>query len=540
MEIPIIKYCPGTLRAGFDNYSPAFLKKMFNGKKVSHILPFASPNEEGPLQEKFIENRERLSISGVQIKLSVKLDKNTLRLTEENDQGQYILKPIPTDLTNKSQVPANEHLTMQIAEQVYKIPTAVNGIIFFNDGKPAYITKRFDVKEDNTKYRQEDFASLLSKTEETAGTGFKYDSDYLTAGRMLQKNVSAALVEQEKYYRLVIFNYLFSNGDAHLKNFSLLESVYGDYVLSPAYDLVCSRVHVNDSDIAMHNGLYEGDIDDESFRSYGSYCYDHFYELGHRLGIQEKRIERILKLFCTEQTSVKTLIKHSFLNEETKERYMGLYQEKLKKLNVSITRKPKTTPKHTDKLEENITQIKRDLNRIGSDDKVVDYFSEKKFFEMYDDSIARLMRAIIPVGQKFNELFEEVDHGAYVISDIGIKKFKNENVEEVIKEFRKEIMIKKANLKRGSATFNFEFHYSKLKNEGTIRANFNVQVEMGDTEYYVTMNKAANEGNLVTQIQKRKYHIPLSNKEIQDTADKMWKSIVEGINSQMKQKGIKS
>jgi serine/threonine-protein kinase HipA len=45
-------------------------------------------------------------------------------------------------------MPANEHLTMQIARQVYGIETAENALIFFKDGAPAYITKRFDVKED--------------------------------------------------------------------------------------------------------------------------------------------------------------------------------------------------------------------------------------------------------------------------------------------------------------------------------------------------------------------------------------------------------
>jgi serine/threonine-protein kinase HipA len=539
MDIPVIKYCPGTLRAGFDTYSPAFLKKMFNNRKVSHILPFPSPNEEGPLQEKFIENRERLSISGVQIKLSLVLDKNTLKLTEDGERGHYILKPIPADLINKNQVPANEHLTMQIAEQVYKITTAFNGMIFFNDGKPAYITKRFDIKEDGTKYRQEDFASLLGKTEETAGTGFKYDSDYLQAGRMLQKNVNAALVEQEKYYRLVVFNYLFSNGDAHLKNFSLVESAYGDYILSPAYDLVCSRIHANDSDVALDNGLYEGDTEDESFKSYGSYCYDHFYELGHRMGIRKERVERILKLFCTEQPKVGALVEHSFLNKAIQEKYLELYKEKLTKLNVSIARKPKAAKKRVDELDKSISQIEKNLNRISPDEKVHDFFSEEKFFEMYDTSISELMRAIIPKAQQINRLFKELDHGVYVINSIGQKKFTNEDVEDIIKDLRKDCLKNKSSLRAGKADFNFSFGYRKLKNEGTISVHYNVMVVMEDTEYYVTVSKAAGEASQVVQIQRRKYHILLSGKEIKDIANTMGKSIVEKINEQMKQKGIK-
>src|SRR5690606_40079276 len=79
----------------------------------------------------------------------------------------YILKPIPRDLKKVDQVPANEHLTMQIARQVYGINTAENALIFFSNGEPAYITKRFDVKEDGTKLglRSEEHTSELQSRE---------------------------------------------------------------------------------------------------------------------------------------------------------------------------------------------------------------------------------------------------------------------------------------------------------------------------------------------------------------------------------------
>src|SRR5690606_38019717 len=83
------------------------------------------------------------------------------------------LKPIPRDLKKVDQVPANEHLTMQIAKQVYGISVAENAMIFFKGGSPAYITKRFDVKPDaspgsvgRTKWGKEDFATLAGKTKD--------------------------------------------------------------------------------------------------------------------------------------------------------------------------------------------------------------------------------------------------------------------------------------------------------------------------------------------------------------------------------------
>jgi serine/threonine-protein kinase HipA len=66
-------------------------------------------------------------------------------------------------------VPANEHLTMQLARQVYKINTAENGLIFFKDGSPAYITRRFDIKPGGGKFCKEDFATFAGKTKDTTG-----------------------------------------------------------------------------------------------------------------------------------------------------------------------------------------------------------------------------------------------------------------------------------------------------------------------------------------------------------------------------------
>ena len=132
-----IKYCPGTLAEGHSTYSLSCLRNMFNGKKVNHVLPYEQPRQSEEVAEQFMENRTRISISGVQEKLSRILDKNILRLTKKGERGAYILKPIPADLKKVDQVPANEHLTMQIAKQVYRLNTAENALIFYRNGSPA-------------------------------------------------------------------------------------------------------------------------------------------------------------------------------------------------------------------------------------------------------------------------------------------------------------------------------------------------------------------------------------------------------------------
>ncbi|NQU51004.1 MAG: HipA domain-containing protein [Bacteroidetes bacterium] len=333
MSIQEIKYCPGTLAEGYSAYSTTCQRRVFQGKKVNHILPYSPPRTNEEDAEKFIENRKRISISGVQEKLSLLLDKNKLRLTYEGEQGTYILKPIPRDIKNIDQVPANEHLTMQIARQVYGLQTAENALIFFNNGEPAYITKRFDVKEDGLKWGKEDFATLAEKTEENAGANFKYDYNYEAMAGLLEKYVSAYRVELEKLFTLIVFNFLFSNGDAHLKNFSVLETPNGDYVLSPAYDLLNTRIHVDDSDFALDGGLFNDDFQSDEKKKSNHVGLEDFQELAKRFGINEKRRNKILTPLLQTQPMVEELTKRSFLNNKTKRAYLLHYQTKKNQLN---------------------------------------------------------------------------------------------------------------------------------------------------------------------------------------------------------------
>ncbi len=332
MSLPIIKYCPGTLAKGYNTYSSTCLRRMFNGRKVHHLLPYRSPTSSVSTDALFVDNQTHISISGVQEKFSILLDKNKLRLIEEGEQGTYILKPIPNVGKNLGQMPANEHLTMQIARQVFAIETAENAMIFFRNGGPAYITKRFDVKDTASqpvtltdKLAKEDFASLAGRTPQTHGQNYKYIGNYLDMFTLMKKHLPAYKLEAAKLFKLLGFNYLFSNGDAHFKNFSLIETSLGDFRLSPAYDLLNTRIHVDDGDFALKDGLLPKNITKGT-------VLNQFKLLADKAELSKNQKDEVLNALLSNSEKVEALVEASYLSAKLKRNYFQAYQTRFKKM----------------------------------------------------------------------------------------------------------------------------------------------------------------------------------------------------------------
>jgi len=325
MSLPIIKYCLGTLAEGYENYSTTCLRRLFDARKVNHVLPYDSPASNEATDELFNENQKRISISGVQEKFSVLLEKNKLRLINEGEHGTYILKPIPNAGKIPDEMPANEHLTMQIARQVFDIETAENALIFFRDGTPAYITKRFDVEEGGGKIAKEDFASLAGRTPQTHGEHYKYSGSYLELFELMKKYLPAYQLEAPKLFQLLIFNYLFSNGDAHFKNFSLLETELGDFRLSPAYDLLNTRMNIEDSDFALDDGLLPKNLAKGKVMQ-------QFLSLAEYAGLSQGQRDGVLDKMLSSPEKVAKLIDASYLGDKAKRNYWQSYKTRLKKL----------------------------------------------------------------------------------------------------------------------------------------------------------------------------------------------------------------
>jgi serine/threonine-protein kinase HipA len=305
------------------------VSELFDNKKVSPILPFLSPHKEG--STRYTDLTQRMSISGVQVKFSLRLENSSLVLAEKG--GQYILKPIPSgQFKNMDQVPANEHLTMQIAKQFFKIEVPANALVYFQDGSPAYLVRRFDVKPDGSKSQQEDFAQVAQISEETQGKNYKYDLSYEEIGTLITKHIVTHSIEKEKFLRLILFNYVFANGDAHVKNFSTIRTEVGDYVLTPAYDLLCTSLHTpNESDMALT--LFKDDFSD-AYNAHGFYTYHDFLLFGIKLGIKESRVVRIINEFKGVHENITEIVSRSFLGDNFKGQYLNFFNDRKQRLYV--------------------------------------------------------------------------------------------------------------------------------------------------------------------------------------------------------------
>jgi len=229
-------YCDICGTASDDNgrYHSACLRSLFG-------IP-AMPAVElthGDVLMKAQEMAGRMSISGVQPKLS--MSRQGSRLVPVTTGGQFILKP---QTERFPLLPQNENLCMNIAK-ILKVDTPPHGLLDLQDGSPAYLIRRFDRTQDGKKLRCEDFAQIFGEDD-------KYSGSMEKIGKKIRELSGVPGLDVQLFFERVLLNFLLGNGDAHLKNFSMLESDGGGLRLSPAYDIVCSKAVIpREADCAL-------------------------------------------------------------------------------------------------------------------------------------------------------------------------------------------------------------------------------------------------------------------------------------------------
>jgi len=210
------------------NYHVRCLKTLFNSTKAP-IMDY-SWKELNQMAVQII--RSRISVPGVQPKLSVHLEKghrlHADRLTLVGLEGDYILKPPSGRFPF---LPEAEHFCMIFARLV-GIKTEEFGLITLKSGELCFIARRMDRTAEGPLH-MEDFCQLTNKLTEQ-----KYNASMEQVCKALREFSSTPGLDAIRFFELALFCYLTGNSDMHLKNFSLIRQRDGTYQLAPAYDLV--------------------------------------------------------------------------------------------------------------------------------------------------------------------------------------------------------------------------------------------------------------------------------------------------------------
>ncbi|WP_101674943.1 type II toxin-antitoxin system HipA family toxin [Alloalcanivorax mobilis] len=193
------------------------------------------------------DGAQKFSLAGIQMKFSMKEKDGRYNLAVGDELGDWIIK---TPSTSHRRVPENEYTAMTLASLAgIAIPEIRLLDLDRLDNLPdinlpaenvAFAIRRFD-RRAGQRVHMEDFAQVLSRYPHE-----KYGSaNYEQIGRILYQYSGDALMDVQQFARRLLINILLANGDAHLKNWSLL---YADRItptLSPAYDVVTTRAYID-------------------------------------------------------------------------------------------------------------------------------------------------------------------------------------------------------------------------------------------------------------------------------------------------------
>lgn len=188
------------------------------------------------------------TVSGVQRKLLVGRSGGRIRpALQSQDPVTHIAKfNAPEERT----LVQNEALSLRLAQEVLGAEAVTRfevGVVSEVD-EVALVVERFD-RQGDRQLRLEDFAQILGKPR-GQDFGGKYASSYEEAATAIKRHSVRPRIDLDRFFRLILFNFVIGNADAHLKNFSLLERPEG-LRLSPAYDLVNTLLYPYSRETAL-------------------------------------------------------------------------------------------------------------------------------------------------------------------------------------------------------------------------------------------------------------------------------------------------
>ncbi|RJQ80588.1 MAG: type II toxin-antitoxin system HipA family toxin [Desulfobacteraceae bacterium] len=303
--------CPISYEPCNGLYSRSGLKRL--SRQLAGLQPLSFTSLE--LRQEAAARAGKMSIQGVQPKLSARLLISEQRFALVDQGGQYILKPQTADY---AQVPENEDLTMRLAA-LAGIEVPLHGLLHGKDGAMTYFIKRFDRTGRKGKIHVEDFAQLAGRNRET-----KYRSSMEQLTSLVESYCTFPALEKVKLLRLTLFSFLVGNEDMHLKNFSVIrrQEVIS---LAPAYDLLNTTIVLPrvEEEMALPLNARKNKLRREDFLDY--------FARG-RLGLTERVIDKMLAEFRRARPEWQALVRISFLSDEMKDKYLKILEERFARI----------------------------------------------------------------------------------------------------------------------------------------------------------------------------------------------------------------
>lgn len=291
--------------------------KAFFGQPEPPLLPYSLKTMH-ELAEEII--RQHITVTGVQPKLSldIQTNKDSSRFTLVGLWGRYILKP---PFTLYPEMPENEDLTMHLAQAI-GITTVPHTLIRLESGELAYLTRRIDRTSKGEKKAMEDFCQLAERL-----TADKYKGSMELIARLIKQYSDQAALDLVSLYELILFCFLTGNADMHLKNFSLWHTDNGRVALTPAYDLLATKLLLpeDSEELALSLNGKKSRFKAEDWKAFSAYS-----------GLTARQTENIHQRFRIRISKLLPLIENSFLSEDTREAYVTLIRERARRLELRL------------------------------------------------------------------------------------------------------------------------------------------------------------------------------------------------------------
>ena len=303
--------CPITYElCGTEKYSEKGLRLIAPKLTALNDLPYTAAEQ----RQEAANRANKLSIQGVQPKLSAVISVVNQQFEIVDQFGNYIIKP-QNDIF--PELPENEDVTMKMAK-VYGLEVPFHGLVYSKDGSLSYFIKRFDRYSKGKKYATEDFAQLSGNSRDT-----KYDYTMEKLVKVIDEFCTFPAIAKADFFKRILFCFITGNEDMHLKNFSVITKA-GKTTLAPVYDFLNSSISIKNPQEELALSLKGKKSNFKATELIDYYAKE-------RLELNDKTIDAIL-LDMTKRVSIWTeLVEISFLSDGMKEKYLKLMENRIKR-----------------------------------------------------------------------------------------------------------------------------------------------------------------------------------------------------------------